>query len=242
MNREFAELFRKLCKAQSPWTVWNDFIRASTISLDTACRNMLGMEPADEKEYETILSRYENGAEDFSAMLACMAESLEENPRQDFLGDTFMRLGLGDSWKGQMFTPYSLCEAMARNVITRESVQQRIDERGWATVSDVACGAGATLIAARNVCQDFGFGGEQVFFVAQDISPIAADMCWLQLSLLGCAGYVCTGNSLAGMVLADADGLWPLETDEYRIMRTPMWYSDTWQMRMFLHRKAAGHD
>ena len=36
-----------------------------------------------------------------------------KNPDQDMLGELFMALGLANEWKGQFFTPYDICRAMA---------------------------------------------------------------------------------------------------------------------------------
>lgn len=53
------------------------------------------------------------GMEVPAEMLGLITMVLEENPEQDFLGSMFMRLELGNHWKGQFFTPYSVCKVMA---------------------------------------------------------------------------------------------------------------------------------
>ena len=55
-------------------------------------------------------------------------------------------------------------------------------------------------------------------------------MCYIQLSLLGCPGYVFVGNSLTNpCVSADKKGLLPLQTEN--VWFTPMFYSDVWMVR-----------
>lgn len=49
----------------------------------------------------------------FADMLLEVVAELERDPEQDFLGELFMALGLGNEWKGQIFTPYSVCRAMS---------------------------------------------------------------------------------------------------------------------------------
>lgn len=53
------------------------------------------------------------------------------------------------------------------------------------------------LIAFVNVARAQGVDYQRdIIFVAQDIDFKVAMMCYVQLSLLGCAGYVIVGNSL----------------------------------------------
>ena len=68
-------------------------------------------------------------------------------------------------------------------------------------MNDCACGAGATLIAARNSLKHTGIGTNQTLFVGQDVDRTAALMCYIQLSLLGCAGYVVIADTLSKPVV-----------------------------------------
>lgn len=62
-----------------------------------------------------------------------------------------------------------------------------------------------------------------VLVVAQDIDECVALMCYIQLSLLGVAGYVKVGNSLTEpMTTGD-------KLDHYWF--TPMYFSNIWTMR-----------
>ena len=38
---------------------------------------------------------------------------LDENPDQDFLGELYMNLDLGNEHAGQFFTPYNVCRMMS---------------------------------------------------------------------------------------------------------------------------------
>ncbi len=128
-------------------------------------------------------------------MLAIIVEALERNPEQDFLGEMYMQLNLGNHWKGQFFTPYCVCKMMSE--ITCEDVDSHIEKQGYLSICDPACGAGATLIAAANTMKKCKHNFQNhVVFVAQDIDRITGMMCYIQLSLLGCAGYVCIANTI----------------------------------------------
>lgn len=113
-----------------------------------------------EKEYEDCIKRL-GGMEVPAEMLGLITMALEENPEQDFLGSMFMRLELGNHWKGQFFTPYSVCKTMAEmNALDLEAT---IATKGWVSVNDPACGAGAYYDEDKkrymrySPCRNFGY-------------------------------------------------------------------------------------
>ena len=84
------------------------------------------------------------------------------------------------------------------------------------TISDPCCGAGCLLIACANEAKRVGINyQEKMVFYAQDIDRIAALMCYIQLSLLGCKAYIKIGNSLT-------DPLTENESLDENIWLTPM--------------------
>ena len=102
------------------------------------------------------------------------------------LGELFMAMGLVKEWNGQFFTPYEICRAMAAMNLG-EDLKSQIEEKGWVSVSDPACGAGALQLAFANECKRNHINYQtSVFFVAQDIDFLAGCMCYIQMSLLGC--------------------------------------------------------
>ena len=68
-------------------------------------------------------------------MLLEVVAELERDPEQDFLGELFMALGLGNEWKGQFFTPYSVCRAMSAMTYAPD-MTARIEKQGWISVND----------------------------------------------------------------------------------------------------------
>lgn len=155
---------------------------------------------------------------------------MERNPDQDFLGELFMALELGNEWKGQFFTPYDVCRAMSA-ITYGKDVPERIQSQGWVSVNDPACGAGALLIAFANECRrkDINFQ-TSVLFVAQDIDFLAGCMCYIQLSLLGCPGYVVIDDTLLRPSTSyDPHGLIP--KDGPNVWYTPMYFRDVWHWR-----------
>lgn len=168
--------------------------------------------------------------ESLSELLLCITNALELNPEQDFLGELYMRLKLGDHWKGQFFTPYHISQFMAE--ISLQNMDQQIENQGYISVCDPTCGAGSLLIAAANKAKQSKYNFQKtVFFVGMDIDPIVAQMCYIQLSLLGCAGYICIGNSLSNP-LNGSSVLNPNEQEGQDIWYTPMYFAKSWIRRI----------
>lgn len=163
-------------------------------------------------------------------LAAYVVMALEENPEQDFLGSIFMELNLGDKSNSQFFTPYHVCELMAK--VTEEDVAAVVKEKGYITINDFCCGAGATLIAAINEARkqlekvNLNFQNH-VLVVAQDIDEIVALMCYIQLSLLGVAAYIKVGDVFTQPMSTDDNG------ENYWF--TMMYFSDVWTMRRVFH-------
>lgn len=165
----------------------------------------------------------------FSKLLFLTVEALEAEPDQDFLGEMFMGLELCNHWKGQFFTPYNVCRMMAEMKL--DDAEALIKKRGWLGINDPCCGAGALLIAARNALARRNIGHTSALFVAQDIDRTAALMCYIQLSLLGCAGYVVIADSILYPVTGPSPIL-PCFTPEQDVWFMPMFYDKTWQYRI----------
>lgn len=99
------------------------------------------------------------------------------------------------------------------------------------SASDPACGAGALLIAFANECRRKDINYQtSVLFVAQDIDFLAGCMCYIQLSLLGCPGYVVIDNTLTHPSTSlDPRGLIPKGGSN--VWYTPMYFRDVWHWR-----------
>ena len=184
-----------------------------------------------EQEYKQCAERL-GGVDKPSRCMAVIVEALERNPEQDFLGELFMELKLGNHWKGQFFTPYCVCKAMS-NMVTGD-VDEQIEQRGYISVCDPACGAGATLIATVSEMKLSKYNFQNhVLFVGQDVDRVAGMMCYIQLSLLGCAGYICIGDTLTNPVTGYV--LFPQEREGQEFWYMPMFRMDVWSLRRMFH-------
>ena len=211
--------------------IWRDFI----IMFACAISNSLDKSHYDEREkrYLKIIKKYNKQEQNlFPELTAHTVMALEENPEQDFLGGIFMELNLGNGSNGQFFTPYHVCDLMAKITMT-ESVVPEVNEKGYITICDSCCGAVATLIAgiheARRQLEKENLNYQNhVLVVGQDIDEIVALMCYIQLSLLGVAAYIKIGNNFTEPI--DPNDT----TDNYWF--TPIYFSDVWVTRRLVHK------
>lgn len=221
-QKKIDRIFEGLLRSgrHSRWTLWSDFVTMSACTVSLA--------DAEQREkrrrlYDDTAKRY-TGEEigQLSEMFAEVVNALEDDPEQDVLGELFMRLELSNDRKGQFFTPYSVCRMMA--AMSAGNLKAEIEEKGYVSVNDCCCGAGALLIAFANEALRLGVNYQQhVLFVAQDVDFTAAMMCYIQLSLLGCPGYVIVGNTLTTPPTE------PL-TDQ-NVWYTPLYFLDVWHWR-----------
>lgn len=229
-DKEFVKLFKQLTYRHNAWEAWSDFVTMFACSIS----NPLDKTHYDEREklYLKTIDKYNKTEQSIFPQLAAMTVmALERNPEQDFLGKIYMDLGLGNKSTSQFFTPYHVCKLMA--AVTMDNVVDEVKEKGYISINDPTCGAGATLIAGVNEARkklekaNINFQNH-VLVVAQDIDFTVAMMCYIQLSLLGVAGYIKVGNSLTE----------PLSTDDTteNYWFTPMYFSDVWITRRIFRK------
>jgi hypothetical protein len=224
-EKEFLKTFKQLTYRHSPWNVWRDFVVMFACSLS----NAVDKSHYDEREalYMDTIKKYEKQEQAlFPELTAQTVMALEDNPEQDFLGNMFMSLEFGNTAKGQFFTPYHICHFMA--AIATDDIMSKVDSDGYFTIHDPCCGAGAMLIAgiheSRKELEKTNLNFQNhVLIVAQDIDSTVALMCYIQISLLGVAGYVKIGNSLTEP-MTPGDSL-----ENYWF--TPIYFSTVWVMR-----------
>lgn len=224
-QKNFIEQFQRFTMRKQPWQVWQDFIHLMAIAISNRVDQNHFEER--EKQYLDTIHRYEaKEREIFRELFSVVVDALETNAEQDFLGDLFMKLELGNHWKGQFFTPYTICRLMAG--IQCSEMEGQIQQKGYITTNDPACGAGALLIAFANALRAKSINYQtQALMVAQDIDLTAALMCYIQLSLIGCAGYVIVGDTLSSPPTTNT------KTDN--VWYTPLYFSSVWHYRRLFH-------
>ena len=226
-GKEFLKLFDKLTYSRSAWQVWEDLMTVMACSISNAVDRTPDKFKRREEQYEIAIKNL-GGVEVPAQIFNIVVIALEENPNQDFLGQLYMSLNLGNHWRGQFFTPYHVSELMAKITIGEEH-QKEIEKKGYVSVCDSCVGAGAMLIAAAAAFREYKINYQtSVVFVGQDIDPVVAKMAYIQLSLLGCPGYIIVGNSLLNPPTGHV--LFPQEAEGQDLWIMPLFMHDTWEM------------
>ena len=227
-EKEFVKLFERLAYSRSAWQVWEDLMTVMACSISNAVDRTPDRFNSREEQYGQSFKNL-GGVEIPAQMLWIITMALEQNPDQDFLGKMYMNLNMGNHWKGQFFTPYNVCRMMAE-INFGEGVYTEIERKGYISVCDPCVGAGAMLIASANAMRRAGINYQtNAVFVGQDIDPVVAMMAYIQLSLMGCPGYVIIGNSLTNPPAGHV--LFPREAEGQELWITPFFMHDIWEMR-----------
>ena len=188
------------------WKVFNDFLAITTYSIS----NVACFSEDREKEYLKLINSYSKDEQKlFPMMLTSLVNSLDPDDFNDVLGTLFEELELHNKWKGQFFTPDSVCKIMSEITLNAASIKKEIEDNGYITLSDPACGSGRLFYSALKFMKDNNINfHKQVFIEATDVSSMCVYMTFIQLSLYGANAKVILGNTLS------------LET--YDVFYTPM--------------------
>lgn len=212
-RRQFISVFRDTARNLRRWEVFSDFISLAASELDMARIRT----PENIERSREICAKYsESDIRNLHALFGLMVCALEAK-FHDFLGAIFMELELGDDRNGQYFTPYNVQSLMAK--LLMPDIDETIRREGFVTVSDPASGAAGMIVAYAEYLLEAGYNpSEQMFGSCIDIDPIAADMAFIQLSLLGIPAEVVTGNTLTMQL--------------HRVRYTPVYYINNFEKRL----------
>ena len=190
-RRQFISVFRDTARNLRRWEVFSDFITLAASELDMARIRT----PENIEQSRKICAKYSESDISNLHTLFCLMVCALEAKFHDFLGAIFMELELGDDRNGQYFTPYHVQSLLAR--LLMPDVDETIRREGFVTVSDPASGAAGMIVAYAEYLLEAGYNpSEHMFGSCIDIDPVAADMAFIQLSLLGIPAEVVTGNTL----------------------------------------------
>ena len=179
------------------WQVFSDFVEMSAISLSN------GVDRAQfdkrEERYLQIVKGYQpEELAKFPEMFAALVLDFEHEP-SDVLGRAFHDLELHNHWLGQYFSPYTICQMMARMLLAgADDLKAKIEERGFIRAAEPSCGSGAMMIALAQEMRTAGINYQQHLHVtATDVDLKCVQMCYVQCSLLHIPAVVIHGNSLS---------------------------------------------
>lgn len=116
-----------------------------------------------------------------------------EDSMDDVLGSIYMSREMGSSKLGQFFTPYHICQLLARTLYIGD-----VEKQGYMYINEPSTGAGGNIIAYCEYLKDKGYNYQtQVNVTAQDLDYKAVYMSYVQFSLLGIPAIVVQGNTLS---------------------------------------------
>ena len=217
-NKKFVKLFDSLCRTRPKYTVWYDIIQMWAYAISNSCNYRQDRED----KYLAIAKSYtKDELMIICELYAAVVLAFDENPEQDFLGQLYMDYGFGDHKKGEFFTPYEVARFFSE-VLCFECNPSR----GYAVINEPACGSGVMLIAYINkLVRDKQSPHTRALFIANDTNPCIAMMCYIQLSLIGAAGYVLVQDTLAEPLTGHV--LYPLQN----AFITPLFFHPIWNYR-----------
>ena len=189
--KEFTAKIQSLDRSRSPYEVFKDFLTLSAYSLAQPFYRSEEIE----LKYKYISNKYtKEQAEEFPKLLAFLVSALEEQ-HQDFLGEVFMQLNLGNAVNGQYFTPYRVSKMMSKMTCVHVKKYAGSDIM---TLCEPCCGSGGMIIAFAETLLEQDINYQQCLYVeATDIDEMCYKMTYIQLSLLGIPAKVIWGDSLS---------------------------------------------
>lgn len=178
------ETIQKMAGKYSVYEIFGDWVKMMALGF----ANQVVFKESREKEYLETISRYnEDERNKLVEMLAWLTEWADEE-MTDMLGYIYMHLELGSKSAGQFFTPYHICQLMAR--------MQKFDGK-TVPMNEPSCGAGGNIIALAEEMQKQGFNYQQSMIVTcQDLDVKAVYMCYTQLTLYGIPAAVFQSDTL----------------------------------------------
>lgn len=180
------------------WKIFNDFLIMCAYSIS----NSINFNEQREKEYLKIINSYTKEEQLlFPKMLASLVNSLDSDKFNDVLGRLFEELDLQNKYKGQFFTPEHICDLMAKVTLDKENIINTINNKGYISLSDSACGSSRTMYAALKFMKENSINHHfNVYIEVQDISVICVLMSYIQLSLYGANAKVILGDTLTNEI------------------------------------------
>ena len=211
--KEFISKLHNLDKARRVNEVFKDFLILCTCSLT---QPFYRSDEIEQRYLNTVKQYTKEQAEEFSKLLALLVMTLEEK-HQDFLGQVYMQLNLGNIATGQFFTPYHVSKLMSE--INFIEIEDNLKVQEYIRLSDACCGSAGMIIAFAETMKNKGYNYQnQLYVEAIDIDEMCFMMAYIQLSLLGVSAKVIHGDSLT--------------LDFHKVLYTPFYFLNRFEWRL----------
>lgn len=202
--KEFIKSLEKLDRSRSIGETFRDMMEMAY------CAHAKLMAPTDERadeleaRYMGLVDRFQNKdtVRAFPDLIGLAWDTVAAGGC-DFLGQVSSEISVLDTRNGQFFTPYDVSRLLVEMSI--DGLERVIEEKGYFTLSEPACGAGGIVLAAADKVERMGYNYALSMLVeAVDVSPLAYYMTYLQLTWRGVTAHVVRGNTLSMEVFESA--------------------------------------
>lgn len=181
-------------KGHRPQQVFDDWVHLMVYAL-----------MRDDKQYLEVMKRYRNDsslapqgeragvrggsegkreADHFAVAFGLLMQRMALT-NDELLGEIYETWELQNKYTGQYFTPWPVCELMARMTGAPGPGQ---------SVQDPCCGSGRLLIATCKITDARAL--DTITFIGQDVDETCVMMCALNFTFFNLNGFVYLGNSL----------------------------------------------
>lgn len=193
----------------SPYQVFNDWITCFGIAIANQVCTSKEIWQEREEKYLSVISKYDERERFLISDMCKLTAVAMEQEKMDILGYIFMISGAGNKGAGQFFSPTSVSELMAR------LVEEKIKQNGICTIHEPTIGSGGIVIELIKILEKRGVDYQKTIRVlGQDLDELAANMAYIQLSILGINAVIVQGDVLENPYNFK-------QTDEHLILRTP---------------------
>ena len=149
-----------------------------------------------EEEYLAEAGQYDRDElQLFAEAFAALTLAMDAEPFTDLMGPIYMEWSSRSSqkWGGEFYTPHDVCKLMAK--CTLGGLQMPQDRP--LSICEPACGAGAMMLATVGELVELGYSPINTQVTCIDISRLACDMCYINMTLWGIPATVIHGNTLS---------------------------------------------
>jgi len=179
------------------FTIFRHFVELSAITLSNVADPI--NKAVREKQYLAIVKQYKpEEFQKFPPLLGMLILCLEYEPT-DVLGKLYHRLEIQNDQAGQFFTPYPVCQAMAKMLV--HDTKHLVEEQEFMRAHEPCVGSGAMVIALAQALREQEINYQQKLHVtAIDIDTLCVHMAYVQCTLLHIPALICHGDTLRGEV------------------------------------------
>jgi type I restriction-modification system DNA methylase subunit len=205
------QAIRQLSYSQHLFTTFRHFVEVSAIAFSNVADPI--NRAAREEQYLAIVKQYKpEEFRQFPPLLGMLVACLEQEPT-DVLGVLYHRLELHNEQAGQFFTPYPVCQALAKMLV--HDAKQLVEEQEFIRAHEPCVGSGAMVMALAQALREEGINYQQCLHVtAVDRDLLAVHMAYVQCTLLHIPALIVHGDTLRAEVysvwrtFAHVMGLW----------------------------------